>query len=83
MRNGQRTAFWLDWWIGDEPLCKSFPRLFAVCSDPQIHVAEVFAPNSEGISFRRVLDQEGLAQWHGLVALSDSVVLSEGHDEIR
>ena len=83
VRNGQRTAFWLDWWIGDEPLCKSFPRLFAVCSDPQIHVAEVFAPNSEGISFRRVLDQEGLAQWHGLVALSDSVVLSEGHDEIR
>nr|GEV94752.1 cytochrome P450 [Tanacetum cinerariifolium] len=38
--NGQDTRFWLDTWIGNEPLKDSFPRLFRLESTP---TAMVFA----------------------------------------
>ena len=28
--NGQRVKFWKDFWCGNEPLCVSFPSLFAL-----------------------------------------------------
>ena len=32
--------------------------------------------------FHRALDQEGMAHWHDLLAMLDSVALSEGRDEV-
>ena len=83
VRSGGRTAFWTDWWVGDSPLSTRFPRLFAVCSNPAILVADAFAPDSSGIGFRRALDQEGMAQWRDLLSLLDAVELQEGRDEVR
>ncbi|GJU73335.1 putative RNA-directed DNA polymerase, eukaryota, reverse transcriptase zinc-binding domain protein [Tanacetum coccineum] len=34
IRNGRDTRFWLDTWIGNEPLKDSFPRLFRLESTP-------------------------------------------------
>ena len=83
VRSGSRTVFWTDWWISAEPLSNTFPRLFAVCTNPHILVAEVFAPDSQGITFRRSLDHEGMAHWHDLMVVLDSVVIRESRDEVR
>ena len=80
--NGVRTLFWSDRWIGDGPLSRLFPRLFDICSDPAISVAEAFAPNSEGIVFRRTLDRERTASWEALAILVDSVALQDDPDRL-
>ena len=83
VKNGLRTFFWKDWWLGDSPLSSRFPLLFASCANPNILVAEALDSDSPGILFRRTLDHEGMVQWHGLVSALDEVALLEGRDEIR
>ena len=81
-RNGARTAFWLDWWLGDRPLKDTFPSLFAICNNPSISVATVFAPTSAVVEFRRPLDLDNVAQWQAMLTALDDVVLQEGPDLI-
>jgi hypothetical protein len=38
-RNGQHISFWTDWWLGEEPHCARFPRLFEFCFNPKIMIA--------------------------------------------
>ena len=38
VRNGRITSFWLDSWLGDKPLCTSFPVLFDMCVDKHISI---------------------------------------------
>jgi hypothetical protein len=37
--NGEGTLFWLDPWMGEQPLRVEYPSLFAICSDPMLLVA--------------------------------------------
>lgn len=41
--NGSLTAFWLDPWIHDSPLCSIFPALFALEEDKYITVGDCFS----------------------------------------
>ena len=36
--NGKRVRFWKDKWCGDDPLCTSFPSLFAISLDKEAWV---------------------------------------------
>ncbi|GKE07560.1 RNA-directed DNA polymerase, eukaryota, reverse transcriptase zinc-binding domain protein [Tanacetum coccineum] len=38
--NGESTRFWIDKWVGNSPLCSSFPRLFRLDSNPLCRVCE-------------------------------------------
>ncbi|PWA72892.1 hypothetical protein CTI12_AA264760 [Artemisia annua] len=38
--NGSTTRFWLDRWVGNAPLCFTFPRLFRLDSQPQCYVSD-------------------------------------------
>jgi hypothetical protein len=38
VRNGKRTFFWLDWWLGTSPLRDRYPVLFSCCTSPFITV---------------------------------------------
>ncbi|PWA75951.1 reverse transcriptase domain, Reverse transcriptase zinc-binding domain protein [Artemisia annua] len=38
--NGSTTRFWLDRWVGNAPLCFTFPRLFQLDSQPQCYVSD-------------------------------------------
>ena len=40
--------FWRDKWCGDEPLCDSFPSLFAFSLSKEAWVAEVWNLEGEG-----------------------------------
>ncbi|MCI15623.1 LINE-1 reverse transcriptase like, partial [Trifolium medium] len=39
--NGGATSFWLDLWVGREPLCDAFPRLYNVSLQPNGSVLEM------------------------------------------
>ncbi|RVX18713.1 putative ribonuclease H protein [Vitis vinifera] len=43
--NGRRVRFWKDKWCGDEPLCESFPSLFAISLAKDAWVSEVWNPD--------------------------------------
>ncbi|GJY58963.1 hypothetical protein Tco_0458855 [Tanacetum coccineum] len=38
--NGETTCFWIDLWVGNSPLCYSFPRLFRLESQPNCRVCD-------------------------------------------
>ncbi|GKE06993.1 putative RNA-directed DNA polymerase, eukaryota, reverse transcriptase zinc-binding domain protein [Tanacetum coccineum] len=38
--NGESTRFWIDKWVGNSPLCSSFPRLLCLDSNPLCRVCE-------------------------------------------
>jgi hypothetical protein len=41
--NSAITLFWLDWWIGDVPLCDGFCRLYDLLENKMAIVAQMFA----------------------------------------
>jgi hypothetical protein len=82
VRNGFRTNFWKDWWIGRGPIMDSFPTLFAICDNQDISVAEALQHHSLQVRFRRSLDPDGARQWGELQALLTSVHLGTGQDKV-
>ena len=47
--NGRRVRFWKDKWCGDDPLCTSFPSLFAISLDKEAWVADVWSHSGGGV----------------------------------
>ncbi|GJU43178.1 retrotransposon protein, putative, ty1-copia subclass [Tanacetum coccineum] len=79
--NGLHTRFWKDLWIGDCTLSGLFPRLFALDTEKDISVAgKLQSPLVS--SFRRNV-RGGIEeqQLEYLVALLDSVILSNSNDK--
>ncbi|TVU50202.1 hypothetical protein EJB05_01564, partial [Eragrostis curvula] len=54
--NGNSIRFWHDRWMGDTTLCEEYPFLFALCTNPDLTVAEC-AQVGWVISFKVVLPQ--------------------------
>ncbi|RVW49348.1 SAC3 family protein A [Vitis vinifera] len=46
--SGRRVRFWKDKWCGDEPLCESFPSLFAISQAKDAWVSDVWNPDGVG-----------------------------------
>ena len=46
--NGRRIKFWKDAWCSDEPLCESFPILFALSDKKEAWVADFWEERGEG-----------------------------------
>ena len=49
--NGRRIKFWKDIWCGDEPLCVSFPSLYALAVFKDAWVKDVWRCNEGGGSW--------------------------------
>ena len=47
--NGRRVRFWKDKWCGDDPLCTSFPSLFAISLDKEAWVVDVWSHSGGGV----------------------------------
>jgi hypothetical protein len=82
VRNGTRTSFWKDWWIGRGPIMESFPSLFAICDNQDISVAEALQHNALQVRFRRSFDQENLRLWGELQGLVNQVSLDTDLDKV-
>ena len=48
MGNGRRVRFWEDTWCGQEPLCSSFPSLFAIAASKDAWVSELWCGPEHG-----------------------------------
>lgn len=78
--NGRNISFWHDVWLGECSLKVQFWRLFSICNQQECYVAQVWDGEELKLSFRRSVDQEGLALWHQLVACVRQVQLSDAPD---
>ena len=79
VKDGSQTHFWMDTWLGNQPLKDRFPSLFNIVRRKQDLVATVIASVPLNISFRRNLVGTNLRDWHRIVAsLQDVNLQGEG-----
>jgi hypothetical protein len=48
VKNGLSTSFWNTKWRGEVPLCRKYPRLFAISNQKEAKVAEVWREGGSG-----------------------------------
>ena len=75
VKDGSQTHFWMDTWLGNQPLKDRFPSLFNILRRKQDLVATVIASVPLNISFRRNLVGTNLRDWHRIVASLQDVNL--------
>ena len=69
------SQFWIDAWLGDQPLKDRFPALFNIVRRKQDSVARVLASVPLNISFRHNLVSRNLRDWLRIVASIQDVNL--------
>src|SRR6185437_1104605 len=80
IKDGAKTRFWDYVWEGQVPFKAKYPSLFTVVRDPHATVAKVLATRPLNLSFRRILVDNKLLEWHNLVAQITHVDLVDGLD---
>jgi hypothetical protein len=55
IKDGTKTRFWDDSWVGDKPLKVTYPSLYNIVRDPHATVSKVMSSSPLSISFRRAL----------------------------
>ncbi|CAJ2663797.1 unnamed protein product [Trifolium pratense] len=83
--NGVFTRFWVDKWVGDTPLCVSFPRLFSLSLQKLACVSEVVINGESGNRRWNLLWRRNLFAWEEesviqLVGELENVTLSREED---
>jgi hypothetical protein len=82
--NGMYTRFWKDVWIGEEPLCQKFPRLFSLSLQKDKLVGELLMEEGENrgrnFTWRRTLFQWEIEKVNLLQAVIENVRLSLERD---
>ena len=63
------TLFWLDSWLGGQPLQYEFSELFAKCSDTSLLVATAAQQGRWDIGFRRTFGPVEANRWEMLLAI--------------
>jgi hypothetical protein len=79
LNNGKHISFWKDTWLGDNPLCITYPILYDLCLDQDCSVSEV-AHKGWVIDFRVRLHGIVREQWYCLAATLNNVSLNENCD---
>jgi hypothetical protein len=75
VKDGSQTSFWIDAWLGNQPLKDRFPTLFNIVRRKQDLVARVLASVPLNISFRRNLVGRNLRDWLRIVVSIQDVNL--------
>jgi len=83
IKDGSKTRFWDDTWVGDLPFKVKYPSFYNIVRDPHATVAKVMATSPLNVSFRRALVDNKLVEWHNLVAQIAYVEMVEGSDTFR
>jgi hypothetical protein len=82
--NGRQTRFWRNVWIGDDPLCVKFPRLFSISLQKEACVDELLKVEDDrrwwDFHWRRNLFQWEVVRLDMLVDLLVNVTLSTSED---
>jgi hypothetical protein len=80
IKDGNKTRFWDDTWVGVMQFKDRYPSLFNIVRDPHATVAKVLSTQPLNIYFRRALVDNKLVEWHDLVVPISNVTLVEGSD---
>ena len=80
IKDGSNARFWEDTWAGELPFKVKYPSIYNIVRDPHATVAKVLAWRPLNLSFRRVLVDNKLLEWHNLVAQITHVDLVDGLD---
>jgi hypothetical protein len=80
--DGRDTSFWEDNWLGDFTLSTSFPRLFAISSDPKITVRKAYDVGLNNMKFRRAMVGVRMELWSKLKELCGQMTFSETQDRL-
>ncbi|WVZ99656.1 hypothetical protein U9M48_044919 [Paspalum notatum var. saurae] len=83
VKNGSKTRFWEDTWIGDIPFKVKYPLIYNIVREPHATVAKVMATSPLQVSFRRSLVDNKLIEWQSLVAQITHVNLVDESDIFR
>jgi hypothetical protein len=83
IKDGTKTRFWDDTWVGILPFKVKYPSLYNIVRDPHATVAKVMATSPLNVSFRRALVDNKLVEWHNLVAQIAHVEMVGGSDTFR
>jgi hypothetical protein len=77
--NGKATQLWNDVWLTSSPLRVGFSRLYEICDDRNISVAQCGGRNWQ-INFRRMLDPGLYEEWIKLQNMLNEVELTDAED---
>jgi hypothetical protein len=80
VRNGKRTFFWLDWWLGTSPLRDRYPVLFSCCTSPFITVLGARDGPGWRLQFRRPFSLAETVEWDNLTRELDFTQASAEDD---
>lgn len=81
--NGEQIRFWDDVWLGQITLRNEFPSLYAIASNKNLTVAEVFSTVPLNLPFRRTLLGHNRSQWLNLVERLMRVTILDEPDKFR
>ena len=80
VKDESQTRFWMDTWLGNQPLKDKFPSLFNIVRRKQDSMATVLASIPLNISFRQNLGGRNLRDQHRIVASLQDVNLQGERD---
>jgi hypothetical protein len=83
VKDGSKTRFWEDTWIGDKPFKVKYPSIYNIVRDSHATVAKVMATSPLQVSFRRALVDNKLLEWQNLVAQCAHVNLVDEPDNFK
>ncbi|XP_040249307.1 uncharacterized protein [Aegilops tauschii subsp. strangulata] len=80
VKGGRSTRFWLDLWIGDQPLWSRFRDLYNIALEPNFFVAQAMGVSPPGLLFRLELTGSETTSLGNLLTLVGEVTISQGPD---
>lgn len=83
VRDGKKTRFWLDVWLGDCPLKIVFSEIFEICNQQNWSVFEVLEQGDINLTFRRNFGDREMIEWEELLTMVANVSLSDEPDTVR
>jgi hypothetical protein len=83
VRDGKKTRFWEDTWIGDTHLATQYPNLYNIARTKHVLVTDVLSNVQLNIRFNRTLTGERWNSWVTLLRRLISVNLSDESDNFK
>jgi hypothetical protein len=83
VRDGMKTRFWEDTWLGDAPLASQYPNLYTIARSKNVLVADVLSHAPLNIRFNRMLIGDRWDSWVSLLRRLMVVNLSDEPDSFK
>jgi hypothetical protein len=78
IKNGSKTRFWKDKWLGNTTLREHYPSLYAILHHNGDTIAHVLGSSPANVMFKRNLFGPKLISWQALLQRLANVQLTNG-----